>query len=465
MQKYKSNITSTSGAAIRGVPVLVIAEDGDNATLFLDRAGTVPAPNPLTTGPDGVFYFYAVNGRYSIRTTVDGVTITDDDVVLMMDPEEITVAGPIAEAVAAAQAAATAAEFAVEASGIPELVAAAQNAVVDANNAVSQASTAASNAATSKTGADSARDAAVIAKNAAEVALDSFDDRYLGQKSSNPTADNDGGALLVGALYFRTTAPIGMKVWTGAAWDDAYANLSSKFDKTGGDVDGNINFTGAGRRITGDFSNGTIASRVMFQTSTVNGNTVVSTLPNGSSATSGFRAYGSDNLLNGVSADLTVSLATGDVRLISNAYGTGAFLPMAFHTGGSERMRIDTSGNVLVTNAAGIGYGPGAGGYVVQATSKSTTVTLNKPSGRIVMHNAALAAGATVSFQLTNSLLTTFDGLVINCVGGVSSLANYRFSYGVTVDGAALIYVTNQTGGSLSEGIALNFQVLKGALS
>lgn len=263
MQKYKSNITTTSGAAIRGVPVLVIDEDGNNAALFLDRAGTVPAPNPLTTGPDGVFYFYAVNGRYSIRTTVDGVTITDDDVVLMMDPEEITVAGPIAEAVAAAQAAATAAEFAVEASGIPELVSAAQNAVVDANNAASQASTAASNAATSKTGADSARDAAVIAKNAAEAALASFDDRYLGQKPANPAQDNDGGALLVGALYFRTTAPIGMKVWTGTAWDDAYANLSSKFDKTGGDIFGNVNVPSlnggqlAGMRnkiINGDFS-------------------------------------------------------------------------------------------------------------------------------------------------------------------------------------------------------------------
>lgn len=217
MQKYKSNITSTSGAAIRGVPVLVIAEDGDNATLFLDRAGTVPAPNPLTTGPDGVFYFYAVNGRYSLRTTVDGVTITDDDVVLMMDPEEITVAGPIAEAVAAAQAAATAAEFAVEASGIPELVAAAQNAVVDANNAVSQASTAASNAATAKSGADSARDAAVIAKNAAEAVLDSFDDRYLGAKAVAPTADNDGNALITGALYWDTVIQA-MRAWNGSNW-------------------------------------------------------------------------------------------------------------------------------------------------------------------------------------------------------------------------------------------------------
>ena len=231
MQKYKSNITTTSGAAVRGVPVLVIDKDGNNAALFLDRAGTVPAQNPLTTGPDGVFYFYAVNGRYSLRTTVDGVTITDDDVVLMMDPEEITVAGPIAEAVAAAQAAATAAEFAVEASGIPDLVAAAQNAVVDSNNAVTQATSAANNAAISKTGADSARDDAVIAKNAAEAALDSFAARYLGAKAVAPTTDNDGGALLPGALYWDTVIGA-MRAWSGSVWVTLPATTAAAISNT-----------------------------------------------------------------------------------------------------------------------------------------------------------------------------------------------------------------------------------------
>ena len=34
----------------------------------------------------------------------------------------------------------------------------------------------------------------------ASLAFDSFDDRYLGAKSSSPTVDNDGNALLDGAL-------------------------------------------------------------------------------------------------------------------------------------------------------------------------------------------------------------------------------------------------------------------------
>ena len=143
MQKYQSIISGTNGSVIRNVPVTVLKEDGSPAEIFLDREGQVPAPNPLATDSRGVFYFYATNGRYSLRTSVDGITITDADAVLLNDPEEITTAGPIADAVLRAEAAAQCAEVAVEASGIPELVAAAQNAVVDANNAVGQAQAAA----------------------------------------------------------------------------------------------------------------------------------------------------------------------------------------------------------------------------------------------------------------------------------------------------------------------------------
>ncbi len=37
---------------------------------------------------------------------------------------------------------------------------------------------------------------------------DSFDDRYLGAKSSAPSVDNDGNALLTGAIYWNTTGRI-----------------------------------------------------------------------------------------------------------------------------------------------------------------------------------------------------------------------------------------------------------------
>ena len=53
--------------------------------------------------------------------------------------------------------------------------------------------------------AETAQGLAEDAQTAAEAVYDNFDDRYLGAKSSDPTVDNDGDALIDGALYFDTT--------------------------------------------------------------------------------------------------------------------------------------------------------------------------------------------------------------------------------------------------------------------
>lgn len=182
MQKYQSIISGTNGSVIRNVPVTVLQEDGSLAEIFLDREGQVPAPNPLATDSRGVFYFYAVNGRYSLRTSVDGITITDADAVLLNDPEEITTAGPIADAVIRAEAAAQRAEFAVEASGIPDLVSQAQNAVLDANAALQGAQSAAQLA-------DDAKNQSASAKNAAELAQQASDTAKTGAENARSLAE------------------------------------------------------------------------------------------------------------------------------------------------------------------------------------------------------------------------------------------------------------------------------------
>jgi hypothetical protein len=53
--------------------------------------------------------------------------------------------------------------------------------------------------------------------NSAATTYDNFDDRYLGAKSTPPTVDNDGNALLTGALYFNSVLAA-MYVWTGSVW-------------------------------------------------------------------------------------------------------------------------------------------------------------------------------------------------------------------------------------------------------
>jgi hypothetical protein len=59
--------------------------------------------------------------------------------------------------------------------------------------------------------------AAAASATAAAASYDSFDDRYLGSKSSAPTLDNDGNALVTGALYWNSVANA-MFVWSGSAW-------------------------------------------------------------------------------------------------------------------------------------------------------------------------------------------------------------------------------------------------------
>lgn len=71
--------------------------------------------------------------------------------------------------------------------------------------------------------ASTAADAAATAADVITVAAiyDSFDDRYLGSKTGNPTLDNDGNALLEGALYWNSTIKE-MRVYNGTTWQVAY---------------------------------------------------------------------------------------------------------------------------------------------------------------------------------------------------------------------------------------------------
>jgi hypothetical protein len=112
----------------------------------------------------------------------------------------------------------------------------------------------------------------------------------------------------------------------------------------GATVAGNITITGTARRITGDFSNATLASRVMFQTSTTNGATVVSALPNGTSTDAALVVYNGNDPANSASGSMYANAA--DVRIAADKVGTGTYLPMTFYTNGSERVRVDTSGRV-----------------------------------------------------------------------------------------------------------------------
>ncbi|GEM_PF-1818471 len=144
-------------------------------------------------------------------------------------------------------------------------------------------------------------------------------------------------------------------------------------------------------------------------------------------------------------------------RIIRSA---GASSPLIITQTGPGPVVFSASGGVL-SNVGPLGYGPGAGGTVTQATSKSTAVTLNKPSGRITMNNAALNAGGSVIFIFTNSTIAIIDEVSVTMVSG----ANYRLEVIDIFNGGCTFRLTNISASSLSDALVFNFKVFKVALS
>jgi len=80
--------------------------------------------------------------------------------------------------------------------------------------------------------------AAAASASAAATTYDNFDDRYLGAKSTAPTLDNDGNALLTGALYWNSVSNT-MFAWSGSAWGSISSTAEIfryKYVATGGET-------------------------------------------------------------------------------------------------------------------------------------------------------------------------------------------------------------------------------------
>ena len=182
------------------------ATDRANKILAFDSSGEISVTQELGTyqGTDATVTTEAYNVRDIIKSTtsaqLNNVYICIADAVVgdsLTDTDHFEL---LVDAVSAATSATAAASSAT---------AAASSATASANSA-----TASANSATAS--ANSATAAATSETNAA-ASFDSFDDRYLGAKSSDPSVDNDGDALLTGALYFNSSDNV-MKNYTGSAW-------------------------------------------------------------------------------------------------------------------------------------------------------------------------------------------------------------------------------------------------------
>jgi hypothetical protein len=252
----------------------------------------------------------------------------------------------------------------------------ASNAATSETNAAASASTAstqATNASNSATAASGSATAAASSAAAAASALDSFDDRYLGTKTSDPTLDNDGNALVAGALYFSTTQNV-MKVYDGASWITATsAGATSLLRFRYVATSGQTTFSGAdAASATLTYTVNNIAvhrNGVTLDTSEYtasNGTSIVLTVAAGTGDVIDIIAFKSFTVADALSAVsggtvngavtitgvTTVQAGTVSAPAITTTgdTNTGIFFPaadtIAFSEGGAEAMRIDSSGNV-----------------------------------------------------------------------------------------------------------------------
>jgi cytochrome c1 len=236
------SITLTAGALAAGFN-LVITSDIENLqpTDIVNQGGFYPdviedALDRATIQIQQLQEAVDRSAKLPITSSADADALVADIVALANDQENIdlvasnigdintvaddianvnTVAGDIGDV---SIVAADIADVSIVAADISDVTTAATNIA-----AIIAAPTQASNAAASASAAAASESAAAASAASAAASLDNFDDRYLGPKSSNPTVDNDGNPLVVGALYYRTTTPIGMKVYDGSQWLEASA--------------------------------------------------------------------------------------------------------------------------------------------------------------------------------------------------------------------------------------------------
>ena len=200
-----TNIANVNAVAGNNTNVTAVATNANNINAAVSNAGNINAVVANATNINTVSANNAnVTKVANIDTKVTTVANNDANVstVAGISGNVTTVAGISGNVTSVAG---NATNINTVAGSIAAVNSAATNmaAILDAPN---QASAAASSAVSA---ASSAATAAAL--------LDNFDDRYLGAKASDPALDNDGNALLVGALYFNTTDGV-MKIYTSSGW-------------------------------------------------------------------------------------------------------------------------------------------------------------------------------------------------------------------------------------------------------
>jgi hypothetical protein len=214
-----------------------------------------------------------------------------------------------------------------------------------AATSASNAATSASNASTSASNASTSASNAATSETNAAASYDAFDDRYLGSKASAPTVDNDGNALLTGALYWNNSVNT-LYVWTGSVWTQAAFTASGFATLTGTETLTNKTLTAP---IISSISNtGTLT--LPTSTDTLVGRATTDTLTNKTLTNPTVTNYVETPFTANSSTAITLALTNGTVQIITLTGNATITMPTA--TSGKSFimfLKQDATGSRTVT--------------------------------------------------------------------------------------------------------------------
>jgi Chaperone of endosialidase len=239
------------------------------------------------------------------------------------------------------------------------------------------------------------------------------------------------GANIAGTLSSTGNANVGNLGTTGVF---ATTLSSTGNANIGGtlNVSGNTTFSGVGQRILGDFSNATLASRTVFQSSTANTATDIPILPNGTAA--GGSSLNTFNLSNIANSAYVVMGANSTVtRLYSATTGSATLLPLAFGMGVSEAARIDTGLNFLVGRTSFSSANSGVKGTTFNTLGYISLETDYNTGGSLYINT--FGAGSNSTNQIYFYRNNTAAGLIVTNPSNQTSLvasSDYRLKNTIT---------------------------------
>ena len=294
-------------------------------------------------------------------------------------------------------------------------------------------------AANSATSAASSATSAASSASSAAATYDAFDDRYLGSKSSDPAVDNDGNALIEGALYWNSVAKV-MKVYNGSSWSAAYIPASGYLPLSGGTMTGDLTLAGA------PTANLHAATKKYVDDS-------VSGLLSASTAASTYQTQA------GMSAYLTTSSASSTYLTLAGGTMTGNLL-----LNSGAQLRFETSatirnaGNVILQNdATQTKFGTAnttTGGYFTW--HRLATMTPGDEIMRLDGVTSSLLLGTFMAATGTRMLVDGgTDSLALRVAG--NSLARIDLEDKGVGDGSSPFRYISSDGGSLVLGVANRF--------